>query len=130
VETVTEVLKQAYGDPEQVSPELVDCILKPGLTEGATDVFLDFISYSAGPLPEEQLKILSVEENNIPVGIGWGTSDPWEPSSTIDIYSKEECVEMTRLFEGVGHCPQDEAPDVVNSFILDFALMVKGKAAS
>ena len=118
--TVSEVLKQAYGDPEQVSDELVKCILNPGLTEGATDVFLDFISYSAGPLPEEQLKILSFEGNDIPVGIGWGTADPWEPSSTIDLYALESCVTMTRLFDGVGHCPQDEAPDVVNAFILDF----------
>jgi hypothetical protein len=30
----------------QVTDELVECILRPGLEPGALDVFLDFISYS------------------------------------------------------------------------------------
>jgi hypothetical protein len=38
------------------TPKLVDVILKPGLQEGAVSVFLDFISYSGGPLPEELLE--------------------------------------------------------------------------
>ena len=37
-------------------------------------VFLDFISYSGGPLPEDLLKIIKV-----PVVIAWGDQDPWEP---------------------------------------------------
>eukprot|EP00960_Hanusia_phi_P030143 748402-Hanusia_phi.AAC.2 len=37
-------------------------ILNPGKTPNAPRVFLDFISYSAGPLPEELLCALSSEE--------------------------------------------------------------------
>lgn len=33
-------------DVGQVTDELVECILSPGLQPGAVDVFLDFISYS------------------------------------------------------------------------------------
>ena len=47
-------------------------ILKPGLLPGAADVFLDFLSYSSGPLPEEQLAAVKV-----PVSILWGDKDPW-----------------------------------------------------
>ena len=54
---VKSVLQQCYGDPAQVTDELVEAILTPGLQPGAVDVFLDFISYSSGPLPEEQLKV-------------------------------------------------------------------------
>lgn len=54
---VRNVLRQCYGDPAAVTDELVDMILKPGLQPGAVAVFLDFISYSSGPLPEEQLKV-------------------------------------------------------------------------
>lgn len=43
-------MSQAYGSKEAVTDELVDCILKPGLLPGAVDVFLDFISYSGGPV--------------------------------------------------------------------------------
>jgi len=51
----------------------VDKILTPGLRPGAADVFLDFLSYSSGPLPEQQL-----EEVTVPVSILWGDKDPWE----------------------------------------------------
>lgn len=51
----------------------VDKILTPGLRPGAADVFLDFLSYSSGPLPEAQLAAVTV-----PVSILWGDADPWE----------------------------------------------------
>lgn len=51
------VLQQCYGDPAAVTDELVEAILTPGLQPGAVDVFLDFISYSSGPLPEELLQV-------------------------------------------------------------------------
>ena len=54
-----------------MSPQ-VDKILKPGLQPGAADVFLDFLSYSSGPLPEEQLAAVTV-----PVSMLWGDKDPW-----------------------------------------------------
>lgn len=37
-QTVSNILKQCYGDPEQVTDELVDCILTPGLEPGAVKV--------------------------------------------------------------------------------------------
>ena len=52
-ESVKKILQQAYCDSKTVTDELVDAILKPGLEPGAVDVFLDFISYSGGPLPAE-----------------------------------------------------------------------------
>jgi hypothetical protein len=70
-ETVRNILREAYGDPDAVTDELVECILKPGLQPGAAEVFLDFISYSGGPLPEELLPIVpeSVPVQD-PVGAG------------------------------------------------------------
>jgi hypothetical protein len=43
-----------------VTDELVEKILQPGLEPGAADVFLDFICYSGGPLPEEMLPNVKV----------------------------------------------------------------------
>lgn len=54
---VRRVLQTCYGDPKTVTDELVDYILKPGLEPGAVEVFLDFISYSSGPLPEDLLQV-------------------------------------------------------------------------
>ena len=66
---VRSVLSQAYYDASAVSDELVDCILQPGLEAGAVEVFLDFISYSGGPLPGQL-----INDSPVPVGIVWGAN--------------------------------------------------------
>ncbi|KAG5181483.1 Alpha/Beta hydrolase protein [Tribonema minus] len=114
---VKNVLQQCYGDPAAVTDELVDCILRPGLEPGAVKVFLDFISYSGGPLPEELLP-----EMQVPVLIGWGEKDPWEPIAQGREYAKFKCVEDFVTLPGVGHCPQDEAPQLVNEIVRKFVL--------
>ena len=97
----------------QVTDELIDVILKPGLEPGALPVFLDFISYSGGPLPEELLPQLS----DTPVYIGWGEKDPWEPVELGCAYGDFPVVREFVRLPGLGHCPQDEGPEVVNPFV-------------
>lgn len=125
-QTVKNVLRQCYANKDAVTDELVECILKPGLQPGAVDVFLDFISYSGGPLPEDLLERVSV-----PVSMLWGTDDPWE-----------DCREGRRLFSGLpaveeflelpgcGHCPQDENPGLVNPLIASFVARCHQGAAA
>ncbi len=76
------MLRQCYHDPAAVTEELVDYILKPGLQPGAVDVFLDFISYSGGPLPEEQLQVglggCSVDDNMGAAHIAHTAAWAWE----------------------------------------------------
>eukprot|EP00967_Tisochrysis_lutea_P018996 scaffold21561_cov16-Tisochrysis_lutea.AAC.1 len=59
VQAVRNVLTQAYGRKEAVTDELVEAILQPGLAPGAVDVFLDFISYSGGPVRKQPHNLLS-----------------------------------------------------------------------
>lgn len=54
-QTVKSILQQCYGDKSAVTDELVADILQPGLLPGAAAVFLDFVTYSSGPLPEDLL---------------------------------------------------------------------------
>lgn len=114
-ESVKRILCQCYNDESQVSDELVDLVLKPGLEPGAVDVFLEFVCYSGGPLPEELLERVSC-----PVLIGWGDKDPWERIELGREYGKFGCVEEFVVLPGVGHCPQDEAPQVVNPLVEAF----------
>jgi hypothetical protein len=51
------ILGQAYGNPSDVDDEVVEVILTPGPSSSAVEVFLDFISYSSGPLPEDILPL-------------------------------------------------------------------------
>lgn len=46
-----------------MTEELVETILRPGLEPGAVDVFLEFVCYSGGPLPEELLPQVKVSNH-------------------------------------------------------------------
>ncbi|XP_058223263.1 uncharacterized protein LOC131332970 isoform X2 [Rhododendron vialii] len=100
-ESVRSILCQCYHDTSQVTEELVQSILLPGLEPGAVDVFLEFICYSGGPLPEELLP-----QVKCPVLIAWGDKDPWEPIELGRAYGKFDSVEDFIALPNVGHCPQ------------------------
>ncbi|PHT98163.1 hypothetical protein BC332_32910 [Capsicum chinense] len=114
-ESVKNILRQCYYDTSQVTDELVQSILLPGLEPGAVDVFLEFICYSAGPLPEELLP-----QVKCPVLVAWGDKDPWEPIELGRAYGKFDTVEDFVVLPNVGHCPQDEAPHLVNRLVESF----------
>lgn len=118
--TVSTILKQAYCNASTVTDELVEVILRPGLQPGAARVFLDFISYSGGPLPEELIK-----QCPVPVSILWGEADPWEDVVMAKkLFAHQPSVVEFITLAGVGHCPQDEAPGLVNPLIAAFASKV------
>lgn len=98
-----------------MTDELVDCILTPGLQPGACEVFLDFISYSGGPLPEDLIPKVTC-----PLSIVWGEADPWEKVEWGRKLAALPTVSEFVPLAGVGHCPQDEAPQLVNPLIERF----------
>jgi pimeloyl-ACP methyl ester carboxylesterase len=109
---VRNILKKAYARTEAVTDELIEFLMRPAQDLGAADVFLAFIQYSHGPLAEDLLPQL-----NCPVLCLWGAQDPWEPISEGQAYGKFPAVTEFIALEGVGHCPQDEAPELVNPLI-------------
>jgi len=112
---VKKILLQAYKRPEAVTDELVEMLMAPALDPGAVDVFLAFTRYSQGPLPEDLLPILPC-----PAIILWGTDDPWEPIDLGRELANFPQVENFIPLEGLGHCPQDEAPEIVNPILIDW----------
>ncbi|MCU0517540.1 MAG: alpha/beta fold hydrolase [Oscillatoria sp. Prado101] len=115
--TVRKILLQAYRRQEAVTDELVEILLAPAKDMGAVDVFVAFTSYSQGPLPEDLLPILPC-----PALIVWGAEDPWEPVELGKEFAKFPTVEKFITLEGVGHCPQDEAPELVNPILQEWIL--------
>ena len=65
------------------------------LQPGAADVFLDFISYSSGPLAEDLL-----DEVSCPVSILWGEKDPWEKLEWGRGFQKHQVVEEFVIIPG------------------------------
>jgi pimeloyl-ACP methyl ester carboxylesterase len=113
--TLRKILLQAYGRAESVTDELVELLLTPAREPGAADVFLAFIRYSHGPLAEDLLP-----QVQCPVLILWGEADPWEPIDLGREFSKFPAVQDFIALPGLGHCPQDDAPEVVNPILLDW----------
>ncbi len=109
---VRKILLQAYHRSAAVSEELIDILMAPAADPGAADVFLAFTGYSSGPLPEDLLPQLSCPAIAI-----WGAADPWEPiklgRELMSVPTVREFVELP----AVGHCPQDEAPELVNPIL-------------
>lgn len=114
-QVVRKILLQAYRQSEAVTDELVDLLMTPAADLGAADVFIAFTRYSFGPLPEDLLPRLSC-----PTLILWGTDDPWEPIAEAKEWVNFPAVEKFVPLDGLGHCPQDEAPDVVNPILQDW----------
>ena len=114
-ETVRKILLKAYARSEAVTDELIDLLMQPASEPGAVDVFLAFTRYSQGPLPEDLLEKLSC-----PALLLWGADDPWEPIALGQELAKFPCVQQFIPLEGVGHCPQDEAPELVNPILKDW----------
>lgn len=115
--TVRKILLQAYQRHEAVTDELVELLLEPGRDRRASDVFIAFTRYSQGPLPEELLDQLPC-----PTLILWGEDDPWEPVELGRQLAEYPAVDDFISLPGVGHCPQDEAPERVNPQVRDWLL--------
>jgi pimeloyl-ACP methyl ester carboxylesterase len=111
-QVVRKILLQAYYRSAAVTEELIDILMAPASDPGAADVFLTFTAYSSGPLPEDLLPQLSCPAIAI-----WGAADPWEPidlgRQLMNVSTVQEFVELPN----VGHCPQDEAPELVNPIL-------------
>ena len=126
--TVKEILKEPYKVQSAIDDTLVDVLLDPLLLDGASKVVFDTLSYSAGPLPEQQLAEISASTPDKPVWITYGTGDPWTPPARVDALEQKPCVEKVVPLEGIGHCPHDEAPELVNPFLLEFLERVHGES--
>jgi pimeloyl-ACP methyl ester carboxylesterase len=115
--TVRKILHQAYGRKDAVTDELIDLLMVAAQDAGAAGVFVTFAGYSQGPLPEDLLEVLPC-----PAIMLWGEVDPWEPIALGKEFAKFPQVQQFIPLPGVGHCPQDEAPELVNPILQDWIL--------
>jgi pimeloyl-ACP methyl ester carboxylesterase len=117
--TVKRILRVPYAVREAVDDALVNALLDPLLTPGAMEVVFDTLSYSAGPLPEQQLQMFPPDK---PVWVCYGKADPWTPWKRVEAMARlySPPVELVVGWEGVGHCPHDEAPELVHPLLLKF----------
>lgn len=119
-ENLRKVLGRVYRNPAAVDDALIDLIYTPSSMDGALEAFVSIITGPAGPRPEDHLPNVAC-----PVGILWGSNDPFTPlDGPVGKYfkqlpSKQSNISFLEL-PGVGHCPHDDRPELVNAEIQAF----------
>jgi len=123
---VRQVLAQAYPSGANVDQELVDLLVAPSRDPGAPESFRGFVNLFNDRLAPDLLA-----ELNLPVRMLWGEADPWEPVAEAQRWADTyPCVQELRVLPGLGHCPHDEAPQVVNPVLVDWLSRAKLDAAA
>ena len=57
---------------------------------------------------------------SVPVHLIWGERDPWEPLPEAERWAETlPCVQSLHVVPEAGHCPHDEAPELVNRLLLE-----------
>jgi pimeloyl-ACP methyl ester carboxylesterase len=110
--SIRRVLLQAYPSGRNVDAELVELLLAPALQPGASESFRGFINLFDDQLAPELLERLST-----PVTLMAGQLDPWEPIQEARAWRRFSCVRTFHELENCGHCPHDEAPNLVNPLL-------------
>lgn len=117
-ENLRNILSSVYGNKESVDEELVEIIREPANDPGALDAFVSIVTGPPGPNPVQLMPKIS-----LPVLLLWGDEDPFTPlDGPVGKYfsslpSQQENVKLF-VFEGVGHCPHDDRPELVHEKLL------------
>jgi pimeloyl-ACP methyl ester carboxylesterase len=110
---IRQVLRQAYPSGANVDDELVELLYRPSTEAGAVESFRGFVNLFNDALAPQLLEALRV-----PVRLIWGAADPWEdPAEARQWAERFCCVQALEVLPGVGHCPHDEAPELVNPIL-------------
>jgi len=111
---IKKVLQQAYPSGQNVDAQLVELLLQPALQTNAAEAFRGFINLFNDHLATDLLSQL-----NTPVAMLSGELDPWEPLHEAEQWQRFASVKSLQILKGLGHCPHDEAPNEVNSILLN-----------
>ncbi len=122
---IRRVLLQAYPSGANVDAELVGLLHGPSTTAGASESFRGFVNLFRDHLATDLLSELSTpgdrSEPAIAVRMIWGEADPWEAVDEARRWAATfSCIQALEVLPGVGHCPHDEAPELVNPILRDW----------
>ncbi|MGI0490434.1 alpha/beta fold hydrolase [Alkalinema pantanalense CENA528] len=115
---IRKTLKQVYVNQAEVTDELVEDIYRPSCDRGAAKVFALVFRAPKGESNDSLLQKLTQ-----PLYLLWGEQDPWVGNARqrgakfSKYYPKAQ-----QDFIPAGHCPHDDAPELVNQKIREWLL--------
>jgi pimeloyl-ACP methyl ester carboxylesterase len=97
------ILRDAYGDPDKLTPDIVrryhDLLLRTGNRRAVIK-----LAQTATPAPFDPTSV------PCPTLIQWGEEDDWLPLSLAEQFADEIPDARLQTYPGVGHVPMEEAP--------------------
>ncbi|MCP9775331.1 alpha/beta fold hydrolase [Cyanobium sp. WAJ14-Wanaka] len=113
---IRQVLNKAYPSGANIDADLIELLHKPSTTPGASESFRGFVNLFNDYLAPEILA-----EFKTPVRMLWGEKDPWEDVVEAQRWAEDfACIKELRVLPGLGHCPHDEAPEIVNPILKEW----------
>lgn len=114
---IRKTLEKVYLDKSAVTDRLVEEIYRPSCDRGAAKVFASVFRTPRGATVDELLQQLDK-----PLLMLWGDGDPWMNAERRSAQFRQYYPNLTEHFIRAGHCPHDEAPDVVNDLLKSWVL--------
>jgi pimeloyl-ACP methyl ester carboxylesterase len=113
---IRKTLQKVYVNQDAVTEELVDDIYRPSCDPGAATTFARLFRSPKGETVDALLGRLQR-----PLLVIWGEKDPWvaDAQARGAQYAKYYPTTETRYINA-GHCPHDDAPDLVNPLIAEW----------
>lgn len=99
-------LAQQFANPQRITPEQVDCHLELPLREGNRRAQLQRLAQNRFHAQSERIRTLT-----LPTLILWGEQDRQAPSEQARWFERDIRGARAVILPGVGHLPQEEAPE-------------------
>lgn len=112
---VEKSLRNVYGDPSKVTPELVDLYFDLAVRAGNREALVKRFEQAPSGAGEERIRSLSV-----PTLILWGSLDRLIPPEHGARFQKDIKGSELVTFEGLGHVPHEEDPAKTVAPVLAF----------
>lgn len=98
-------VRNVYGDPSKVTPELIDRYYELTLRAGNRQALVERFKQSKGGEFESQIKQITK-----PTLIIWGGQDHLIPPDNADRFQHDIAGSRLAVFDGLGHVPHEEDP--------------------
>ena len=136
---INKLLRGPYYNHSAIDGELLAAITEPLNLPHSADIVFDELSYSTGPLFEQQLQDLnnSNSTERKMIWVLYGEKDPWLHPKRVESLittpfekNGRPVVDEVIAIEDAGHCPQDECPEATCDSLMKFLETCKASQSS
>ncbi|MEM9246640.1 MAG: alpha/beta fold hydrolase, partial [Cyanobacteria bacterium P01_F01_bin.153] len=109
----------AYPDKTAIDDDLVEILSAPPQEPGTAEAFVRILRGMSSPTFTPPMKPV-LAASTVPVLVLWGSNDAMIPPSLAKGFEGLNPLVKVRSLDGLGHCPHDEAPNIINPMVLNW----------